>query len=124
MQLSELARFRLVYLATPYTKYEGGIDKAHEDACVLAGALLNKGIRVFSPIAHCHMIAKLGGVEPLSHEIWLEIDEPLMEPCEAILVGELDGWDESYGVDYELDVFNAAGKPVFFINPNTLEVRR
>jgi nucleoside 2-deoxyribosyltransferase len=124
MQVSELARFRLVYLATPYSKYEGGLDRAHEDACMLGGALIGQGVKIFCPISHSHSLCTLGGVDPFSHNTWLEIDERLMEAADALLVAELDGWDESVGIGYEADVFAAAGKPVYYLDPVTMEIRR
>lgn len=122
MSLQALLAFRLVYVATPYTKYHLGIDKAWEHACAVSGALIEQGIKIFSPIAHSHAICKFGGVEPLDHGIWLEIDGPMMDAADAIVIVKLDGFDDSYGVDYEKDVFLAADKPIFYLDPNTMEL--
>lgn len=119
-----LRRFDLSYLATPYSRYPGGIEKAFADAASLAGRLFMLGIHVFSPIAHGHPLSVHGGVPPLNHNLWLEYDEKLMEVCDALIIAELDGWLDSEGIQYERDVFEAADKPVFYIEPKTLEVRR
>lgn len=111
----------LFYLATPYTKYADGIYAAFEDAARLAARLLRAGHVVYSPIAHTHPIATLGGIDPLDHTIWLDFDSRMMRAADAILVAQMDGWRESYGVNHEIEFFKSAGKPVFYLDCMTLE---
>lgn len=120
--MTRLKAFPLVYLATPYTKYRSGIEAAFCDACLIASRLLLAGVKVYSPIAHTHPIATWGGLDPLDHSIWLPFDEAIMGKSDAICVAMLDGWRESYGVKHEIDVFTKAGKPVFYLNVDTMKV--
>lgn len=106
------------YLATPYTKWEAGIDAAFEMACRETARLIKAGVPVFCPIAHTHPVAKLGGIDPLSHAIWLAADRPLMDAAIGLIVVRAKGWEDSYGVTEEIKVFRAAGKPVLFIDPS------
>lgn len=125
MTLNELRAFRLVYLASPYSRLknqEGGLERACADVCVVAGDLLRHEIKVFSPIGHSHVIAKYAGIDPLDYDIWLDLDEAMMEVSDALVIAKLKGWERSEGVDYEKDVFFTAGKPVYELDPKTLEI--
>ena len=121
--LQNLRVYSLIYLATPYSKYPGGLQKAFEDASKLAARLLVNHIKVYSPIAHTHPIAIYGELNPLDHSIWLPFDEAIMRVSQALLVAEMEGWKESYGVYQEIKIFTRDGKPVHYLNPNSLAVR-
>ena len=122
MTLLALTKFPLVYLGTPYTKYKDGIEAAFMDAARLAAIMLSAGVKVYSPIAHTHPLAVHGNLDPLDHEIWLPFDRAMMEACAAMVVGMLPGWNESYGVQHEINVFRVAGKPVHFLDPERLTI--
>ena len=106
-----------VYLATPYSKYPAGKEQAFIDACVIAGKMIERGIGVFSPIAHSHVIAQHARIDPDSHAIWLPADQFLMDKADAIVVALMLGWSESRGVAYEIVEFEKAGKPIFYLDP-------
>lgn len=120
--MTRLAQFPLVYLATPYTKYRAGIQCAFQDAAALAARLLKLGIKVYSPIAHCHPMSQYGGIDPKDHSIWLPYQEALMAKADALLVAQLQGWRESYGVSEEIKFFTKAEKPIFYLDTVLLYV--
>lgn len=101
------------YLASPYSKHPKGMEYAFRAVSAAAAHLIKSGIPVFCPIAHSHPIAKYGSIPAESHDIWLPADEPLMRAATGIIVCKLEGWESSYGVNYEIDVFTEQGKPVF-----------
>lgn len=105
------------YLATPYTKYRLGIERAFIDAACEAALLATAGVSVFSPIVHSHPIAFHGLIDPFDHDLWLRIDRPFMELACGLIVCQLDGWEESKGVAAERDIFQAAGKPIVMMLP-------
>lgn len=105
------------YLATPYSKYPGGLWAAFDTACYQAGILVKAGVPVFSPIAHTHPIARASGMDPLDHSIWLPCDRPLMDAACGIIVCKMHTWEKSYGIAEEIKVFEAAGKPVIYMEP-------
>lgn len=109
-----LQSHRLVYLGSPYTKYVAGLDAAFRDVSAFAAMLLKDGVKVYSPIAHTHPIAIHGNLDPRNHEIWLPFDQAMMDAADAMCIADMDGWRESYGVQYEIDYFRKAGKPVYF----------
>lgn len=103
----------LAYLATPYTRYPDGLEAAFIHACNIAGRLIEKGLRVYSPIAHTHPIAIYAGLDPLNLPLWLDFDEAMMAKADALIVAHMQGWEESSGVAHEIAFFEKAGKPIF-----------
>lgn len=127
--LSDVAKFNLVYLASPYSKYPArdgmtGLEVAFRDISKIAAKLLRLGLRVYSPIAHTHPIAVYGNVDALDHSIWLPFDQAIMEKSDAMLVAKMETWQISTGIKHEIDFFTEAGKPIFYLDIETLEVRQ
>lgn len=114
------SRLGLVYLATPYSKYKGGIDAAFAAAAELSARLLVRGMRVFSPICHTHPIAIHGKLDPYAHDVWLPFDEAMMQKSDTLVVALMDGWNQSRGVKHEMDFFREVRKPIYFLDPLTL----
>lgn len=122
--LHDIKRLGFVYLATPYSKYPRGLPAAYEDACKLLARLLERGCDVFCPIAHGHGTSTHGGLNALDGAFWTEVDQKHLDRADVLVIAEMEGWQDSIGVQYERDVFEEAGKPVFYLNPVTLEVRQ
>ncbi len=122
MNAAALSEHGLIYLATPYSKFMEGHENAFERASAMAGELLNRGVHCFCPIAHGHPIQKFGKTPPISHEQWMEFNMRFERACGALLVAQMAGWRESRGIADEILHFKAAGKPIFFLCPDTLAV--
>lgn len=110
------------YLASPYSKYEHGIDAAWRRICGVAGNLIQAGVPVYSPIAHTHPIAIYAHMDPFKHDIWLPADEPLMRAASGLLVCMMGGWKESYGIGVEIAEFQRWKKPIYYLTHPDLEV--
>lgn len=121
--LEPLKKFDLIYLGSPYSKYPKGIERAYAKICSIAGRLLQKGVKVYSPIAHTHGIASHAYLDFYDHSIWLPFDEAIMRKCDAMAVALMTDWALSFGIAHEVDFFNAAGKPVFALDPGLVEER-
>lgn len=106
---------RLWYLATPYTKYYLGHDKAFEDASFIAGKLIAAGVPIFSPIAHSHPISKYAMMRDDDYTIWLPLDHHFMNAAAGCIVAMMDGWETSHGVREEIQTFIEQGKPVLYM---------
>jgi hypothetical protein len=122
MSVARLADFELVYLGSPYSKYQPGIEAAFRDASAIAGRLLLAGVKVYSPIAHTHPIAMHGRIDPYDHKIWLPFDQAMMDASKAMVVAKMDSWDKSFGIAHEIEYFGSAGKPIFYLDPETMEL--
>ncbi len=104
-----------VYLATPYSKYPGGIDAAFSEACRVAAWLVRQGVGVYCPISCTHPIALYGGIDPLDHKIWFPADMPMMQGAVGLIVCMMDGWDVSFGIAEERAFFGLSEKPIVFM---------
>lgn len=100
------------YVATPYSKFEAGIDVAFEQACRATAHLIAHGIAAYSPIVHMHPVAVHGGLDPLDHAMWMAADAPMIAAAAGLIVVQMPGWLESLGVAMEIEAFHAAGKPI------------
>jgi len=103
------------YVATPYSKYPGGIQAAFQQACIASAEMLREKIPLFCPIAHTHPIAVEGKMKQTNHDFWLPADQPMMDAAGGIIVVKMETWEKSTGVLYEIDQFETAGKPVRYL---------
>jgi len=92
------------------------------EACRIAAKMVQAEIRVYSPIAHTHPIAVHGGINKTDHSIWLPFDFALMRKADALCVAKMDGWDSSFGIAEEIQVFKSDQKPIFYLDPETMEI--
>ena len=114
----------IAYLATPYSKFPGGIKRAFVEASKLAARLMLAGVKVYSPIAHTHPLAVYGDIDPLDHYIWLPFDETMMTLASNLIVAHMHGWQESKGIKHEIEFFEKASKPIFDLDIKTLMMTR
>ena len=110
------------YLATPYSKYPGGIEAAFILACRAAADLIRAGVRVYSPIVHTHPIAIHGGIDPYDHKIWLPAATPFLKAATGLLVLRAESWEQSYGIAEEIKAFDHADKPILYMDPGIVPV--
>lgn len=122
MNIGTLRDARLIYLATPYSKFPGGIDEAYREAARLTAKLLLAGLKVYSPIAHTHPVAIYGGLDPVDHSIWMPFDAAMMDASSHLLVAMMPSWRQSYGITLEIEAFMNAGKPVLFLDPDKMVI--
>lgn len=121
MKLDDLKRFDLIYVATPFTLYEAGLEAAFVDASRLMGKLLSAGItNALSPIVEAYPISLHGGIDPLDLAVWKPFCAARIEKSDALVVGMLPGWERSTGTLHEIQTFVAAGMPVYFMSPDDL----
>jgi hypothetical protein len=74
-------------------------------------------VPVFCPIAHSHPMTATLPPEHDTHATWLRLDEHFMRAAKGLIVCELDGWEASLGVQYEIKRFREMGKPIVFMAP-------
>lgn len=111
--------FTYFYLATPYTKFPAGHEAAFQMAARLTARLMLNGVKVFSPIAHSHPIARFMAPERVTdHDMWMAMDEPLMNAASGMIVVTAESWEASKGMQEEIKRFTAAGKPVIYWAPD------
>jgi Domain of unknown function (DUF1937) len=109
----------VTYLSSPYSKWPHGPDDACETVARLAGRLIQRGVVVYSPIAHFHTIARAANMD-IHDLIWLTADQYFCEIAVAFLAADLDGWQASTGMRGEFGWF--AGRPRYLLNSETLAI--
>jgi hypothetical protein len=108
------------YLATPYSKYPGGLEEAYRLACKQTAILIKAGVSVFSPIAHSHGPAVHGEITLLDHDIWLPFDQAFMDSAKGMIYLKAESHADSYGMSHELDYFISSRKQVVYMEPGIL----
>lgn len=112
------------YLATPYSKWLNGLEDANIVAQKLAARLIEAEVPIFSPIAHTHGISTyVTEIDKRDFDFWLGVDKPLVDMACGLLIADLKGWQESRGVNLEINWFAEAKKPVWLLNTKTLAFR-
>lgn len=111
-----------VYLGSPYSKYEAGHDAAARVVADSAAALMRRGLVIYSPIAHGHAIAAHG--LPLKWGFWKKQCQPLIDCAAGLIVLTMAGWQESVGLQYEIEEFVRAGKPILHVSTRWLAENR
>ncbi len=93
---------KLVYLASPYSKYPGGREAAYKEVCSKAAELMQQ-VAIFCPIAHSHSIELEGMNGDIKNgDWWLKQDFAVLKRCDELWVYQMPGWEESYGVTKEI----------------------
>ena len=101
----------LVYLASPYTHDDPAVmEERFQAALRYAARLLGQGVNVFSPIAYTHAMVRQG--LPVDCGFWKQYGQRWLSVCDSMIVLMLDGWEVSTGVNAEIDIMAAAGKPI------------
>ncbi|EYR81914.1 DUF1937 family protein [Shinella sp. DD12] len=109
------ARHGYLYLGSPYSKYEAGHDAAARVVADAAATLMRRGLVIYSPIAHGHAIAAHG--LPLDWAFWKAQCQPLIDGAVGLIVLTMDGWQESVGLQYEIEEFVRTGRPILHVPP-------
>lgn len=122
MNISDLKKYKLIYLSSPYTLYKPGPNSACRDVCVVAARLMREGLCVISPIAHSHMIAAVTDLDPFDEAFWAYQDAPLQSACDAMVVVKMRGWEQSKGVSSEIAHAVLTKQPLLSLDPKTYEV--
>ena len=104
-----------IYLASPYTHKDPAVmQERFERVCKKAGALMNEGYLVFSPIAHGHPIALAVNL-PKDYEFWEEYCRSFVQWADEVWILKLDGWHVSVGIEGEIITAQAFNKLIKFI---------
>jgi hypothetical protein len=110
----------IIYLASPYSDPSPVVrEHRYQSACRAAAHLMQQGHIVYSPIAHMHPIATLCDL-PTGWDYWRRIDEAFLAVCAKLCVLMLHGWEESAGVQAEIQIMSQAGKSVQYVRMDDL----
>ncbi len=107
----------LIYLGCPYSHPDPAIREVRFHAVNrAAGELLSRGHLVYSPISHSHPIAMENGAG-LGWETWMELDLEMLRRCDAMVILDLPGWENSTGIEAEMKEAELWKIPISHISP-------
>lgn len=105
---------KLIYLASPYSKYPKGKLQADIEVSNKAAKLMLEGHTLFAPIPHsCAIETMMPGEQ--SGDFWLKQDFAVLERCDELWVYQMPGWDESYGVKKEIEFAEHNNIPITYV---------
>ena len=107
----------LVYIANPFTHPDKTVEeKRYEWISKLCIDLMNQGVQVFSPIAYGLPLAKFGEL-PTDWGYWHSTCKVFLSRCQRMIVVMFDGWENSEGVQGEIEYANSIGIEIEYLNP-------
>jgi hypothetical protein len=111
------------YLASPYSHPDPFIrELRYLWTMQELAALLKSGLYFYSPIVHCHELAKVANL-PREADFWTPYNYTMLEAAEQFWILMLPGWRESKGLSGETDKANALGLPIIQFEPETYYVQ-
>lgn len=106
----------LIYLAVPYSHTSESVRlQRFRIANRVAGTLMKEGHCVISPISHCHPIKEVCEL-PHTWEFWEKQDRTFLSCCHKLIVLKIDGWQESKGVQAEMEIAKEMGIEIEFMD--------
>ena len=106
-----------IYLAPPYSHSDPFVREArYLWAMKELGDLLKQGFCVYSPIVHCHELAKIDSL-PKEAAFWESYNFRMLAKTDVLWVLMLPGWKESLGVTAEITEALRLLIPVMQVEP-------
>ena len=111
----------MLYLASPFSHPATEVrEYRYKKACRATAKLMAAGIPVFSPLCNSVPAVELGGLEA-EHSTFMQIDIPILQRCDEVLVLCIDGWTASKGVRREMFEALRLRKPITLIEEADIE---
>ncbi len=108
----------MIYLASPYSDPDPKVmERRFQLVCLAAARLMQRGLQIFSPIAHSHPIA-LAGLLPKGFDYWEKFDRTMLGACDELMVLCLDNWTNSVGINAELKIAEELGIRITYMSAN------
>lgn len=106
----------MIYLCSVYSLNadEALMEQRYHYAMLRTAKFMKHGYPIFSPIVHCHEMAKHHDL-PKEWEYWQKIDFEYLKGCKQVWVLMMPGWEQSVGVQAELRFAKALGLQIEFI---------
>lgn len=106
-----------IYLASPYSHKDPFIREVRYLWVMKEmGLLLKGGLHVYSPIVHCHELAKVTDL-PREAAFWERYNFVMLAAAEYMYLLMIPGWEESIGCKAEVAEARGRGIPVIQYEP-------
>ena|SRR5882672_2424350 len=105
----------IAYLAAPYSSIHIHIrDRRYHQIAFVAAQLIKRGEIIYSPITSCHHLANDYNL-PIEADYWLRQDLEFLRHCGKMYVLQLEGWEDSEGVESEIVYTTDRNIPIEYI---------
>ena len=105
----------MIYLASPYTHPDPFIQEERYLAAMRKVAeYLKAGVWVYSPIVHCHELAKVVRFGS-DFNSWKQYNFHMILLAQEVVVLTLPGWEDSVGVTAEIQFAKDSDIPVNYV---------
>lgn len=106
----------MIYLATPYWHPEQDIrDERTLKAKLLTRSFMRRGLPAYSPIVHGRAMEEGLTQLPFSNDEWVTFDFLYIKSASYILVCQIDGWQQSKGIQREVEFCSTNNIPVLML---------
>jgi hypothetical protein len=105
----------MFYLASPYSHSDWQVrEERYLKAVKALTHLLLQGRWTYSPIVHCHELAKMCAL-PGEHMFWKQYNEHMLLASKGLIVLQIAGWETSAGIRHEVNFAQQNGIPVEYL---------
>ncbi len=107
----------MTYLASPYS-HPGSkiVDDRYFATLAHVARRARENKQVISPIVHWHVAAITHNL-PGDAQFWLDWNMKMLKLCDSLEVLCLPGWEESKGVQLEIQLALRLGLPIRYTSP-------
>tara|TARA_R110000868_G_scaffold307378_2_gene568839 strand:+ start:2960 stop:3304 length:345 start_codon:yes stop_codon:yes gene_type:complete len=107
----------MIYLASPYSHENESIEQERYDAVAAfcAHQFHHSTEVIFSPIVYAHNLAQQFDLGTTALD-WRRYNATMLRLSHTLWVMKLDGWEESKGVLWEIDLAKTLFIPTYFID--------
>ena len=111
-----------LYLASPYSSSDADeMQRRFEAAEAATANLLRRDFAVYSPIVHCHALARRYDL-PTDFKFWETYNFRMLSTARILGILRLPGWETSNGVAGELNYARVHHIPVFYLIPESMDL--
>lgn len=104
------------YLASPYSDPNPLVrELRYLKTAEVVRTLLQTGVHVYSPIVHCHELAKIWDMPRESH-FWDAYNYTMLEAAKNLFILRLEGWSRSVGLNKEREWAVKLLKPITYLS--------
>lgn len=113
----EYYKNKIIYLACPYTHKEKSIRSARSTvATIISACLIKNKIYNISPLT-LQIPLEDNFNFPHTWDYWKRFDELLISRSDEVWVITIEGWEESVGVQEEIEMAKEFSKKIVYVNP-------
>ena len=107
----------IIYFASPYSHPDPDvINERFQKACHAVADMTSKGYVVISPIIYGHTLIQYREM-PGDYGFWKNFCQSFLLKCSEMVVFKLPGWEESKGIQAEIEQAEQIGMKITYIEP-------